>query len=123
MSLSQAVAEIKEVSDPETLRHVPGRLNVADHCLRGLSAQDLLHDSRWINSINFLLQGGDCWPNQSICQPPTDNDPEVKSEAWLGLSSEAHHEFLDPKKDLLVDPFSVSYLLGISVCDKLSSQE
>ena len=26
------------------------------------------------------------------------NHPEVKSEAWLGLCSEVHHEFLDPKK-------------------------
>ena len=121
--VSHRVDEKKEVSDPETWRHVPERLNVADDCRRGLSAQDLLQDSRWINSPNFLSQGEDYWPNQSICQPPTDNDPEVKSEAWLGLSSEVHHEFLDPKKDLLVDPFSASYLLGISVCDKLLSQE
>ena len=86
------------VSDPETWRHVPGRLNVADDCSRGLSAQDLLQDSRWINGPNFLSQGKDCWPNQSICQPPSDNDPEVKGDAWLGLSSEVHHEFLDPTK-------------------------
>ena len=96
--VSHRVDEKKEVSDPETWRHVPERLNVADDCRRGLSAQDLLQDSRWINSPNFLSQGEDYWPNQSICQPPTDNDPEVKSEAWLGLSSEVHHEFLDPKK-------------------------
>ena len=69
------------VSDPETWRHDPGRINVADDCSRGLSAQDLLQDSRWINGPNFLSQGEDCWPNQSICQPPTDNDPEVKGEA------------------------------------------
>ena len=119
--VSNRVAEIKEVSDPETWRHVPGRLNVADDCSRGLSAQDLLQDSQWINGPNVLSQGEDCWRNQSICQQPTDNDPEVKSEVWLGLSSEVHHEFLDPKKTS-VDPFSVSYLLGISVCDKLSSQ-
>ena len=30
--VSNRVAEIKEVSDPETWRHVPGRPNVADHC-------------------------------------------------------------------------------------------
>ena len=69
-----------------------------DDCSRGVSSQDLLQDSRWINSPNFLSQGEDCWPNQSICQPPTDSDPEVKSEASLGLSPEVHHEFLDPKK-------------------------
>ena len=99
--VSNRVAEIKEVSDPETWGHVPGRLNVADDCSRGLSAQDLHQDSQWINGPNFLSQGEDCWPNQSICQPPTDNDPEVKSEAWLSLSSEVHHEFLDPKKTSL----------------------
>ena len=86
------------MSDPETWRRVPGRLNVADDCSRGLSAQDLLQGSRWINGPYFLSQGEDCWPNQSIGQPPTDNDPEVKSEAWLGLCSEVHHKFLDPKK-------------------------
>ena len=92
-------AEIKEVSDPEAWRHVPGRLNVADDCSRGhLSAQNLLRDSRWIDGPDLLLRGEDYWPNQVICQPPTDNDPEVKSEAWLGLSSGVNHEFLDPKK-------------------------
>ena len=49
----------------------------------------------------LTAQGEDCWRNQSICQQPTDNDPEVKSEVWLGLSSEVHHEFLDPKKTSL----------------------
>ena len=96
--VANRVAEIKEVSDPEAWRHVPGRLNVADDCSRGLSAQDLLRDSRWINGPDFLSRGEDCWPNQVISQPPTDHDPEVKSEAWLGLSSEVNHEFLDPKK-------------------------
>ena len=99
--VSNRVAEIKEVSDPETWRHIPGRLNVADDCSRGLSAQDLLQDSQWINGPNVLSQGEDCWRNQSICQQLTDNDPEVKSEVWLGLSSEVHHEFLDPKKTSL----------------------
>ena len=96
--VANRVAEIKELSGPEAGRHVPGRLNVADECSRGLSAQDLLRDSLWINGPDFLLRGEDCWPNQVICQPATDNDPEVKSEAWLGLSSEVNHEFLDPKK-------------------------
>ena len=31
----------------------------------------------------------------------TDSDPEVKSDAWLGLNSEVNHEFLDPKKTSL----------------------
>ena len=81
--IANRVTEIKEVSDPEAWRHVPGCLNVADDCLRGLSAQDLLRDSRWINGPDFLLRGEDCWPNQVISQP---------------LSSEVNHEFLDPKK-------------------------
>ena len=96
--VANRVAEIKEASDPETWRHVPQCLNVADDCSRGLSAQDLLRDSRWINGPDFLLRGEDCWPNQVISQPPTDNDPEVKSDAWLGLSSEVNNGFLDPKK-------------------------
>ena len=95
--VANRVAEIKEVSDPEAWRHVPGRLNAADDCSRGVSAQDLLRDSRLINGPDVLLWGEDCWPNQVICQPPTDNDPEVKIEVWLGLCSEVNHEFLDPK--------------------------
>ena len=96
--VANRVAEIKEVSDPEAWRHVPGRLNAADDCSRGVSAQDLLRDSRLINGPDFLLRGEDCWPNQVMGQPPTDNDPEVKSGAWLSLSSEVNREFLDPKK-------------------------
>ena len=46
--VSNRVAEIKEVSDPETWPS------------RGLSAQDLLQDSQWINGPNFLSQGEDC---------------------------------------------------------------
>ena len=79
--VANRVAEIKEVSDPESWQHVLGPLNIADDCSRGLSAQDLLQNSRWINGPNFLSRGEDCWPNQFIFQPPTDNDPEVKSEA------------------------------------------
>ena len=98
--VANRVAEIKEASDPETWRHVPGRLNVADDCSRGLSAQDLLQDSRWINGPNFLSQGEDCWPNQPNNQAPIDEDPEVKTEAWLGFSSETQpdSDFLDPRK-------------------------
>ena len=42
---------------------------------------------------------------------------------WVSVLKSTTSFWMDPKKDLLVDPFSVSYLLGISVCDKLSSQE
>ena len=82
--VSNRVAEIKEVSDPETWRHVPGRLNVADDCSRGLSAQDLLQDSQWINGPHFLSQGEDCWSNQSICQPPMILKLKVKS-GWVSV--------------------------------------
>ena len=124
--VANRVAEIKEVSDPETWRHVPGRLNVTDVCSRGLSAQDLLRDSWWINGPNFLSRGGDCWPNQFYPQPPTDNDPEVsKSEAWLAsLNSEVNYKFLDPKKKTSWTHLTrVTTCRGISACDKLSSQE
>ena len=84
--VANRVAEIKEVSDPETWRHVPGRLNVADDCSRSLSAPDLLQDSRWINGPNFLSRSEDCWPNQFIFQPPTDNDPELKVKpGWVSV--------------------------------------
>ena len=53
--VSNRVAEIKEVSDPETWRHVPGRLNVADDCSRGLSAPDLLQDTWWCPKADFKL--------------------------------------------------------------------
>lgn len=57
--VANRVAEIKEVSDPQSLQHVPGRLNVADDCSRGLSAQQLVQDSRWIHDPKFLSQGED----------------------------------------------------------------
>ena len=52
--VSNHAAEIMEVSDPKSWKHVPGRLNAADDCSRGLSAQEILGDSRWIHGPKFL---------------------------------------------------------------------
>ena len=96
--VSNRVAEIKDVSDPKSWKHVPGRLNAADDCSRGLSAQEIVGDSRWIHGPKFLWKDQNYWPDQPACQAPDADDPEVKWGSWLGLTSEISDAFMDPKR-------------------------
>ena len=91
--VANRVTEIKEVSDPEIWRHVSPGTSQRCGCSSGLSAQDLVQEGRWIYGPNLLLQDEDCWKNQTLCQPPNENDPEVndefleskKTSSWIHL--------------------------------------
>ena len=95
--VSNRVAEINDVLDPKSWIHVPGRLNAAD-CSRGLSAQEILGESRWIHGPKFLWKEQNYWPDQPACQPSGEDDPEVKWGSWLVLTSEISDAFMDPKR-------------------------
>ena len=47
--VANRISEILEKSTCDQWRHVPGILNPADDCSRGISAQNLTHDHPWFN--------------------------------------------------------------------------
>lgn len=89
------VAEIRDSTNPNQWRHVPGSLNPADDCSRGVPLTDLTTDSRWFQGPDFLKQSEKDWPVSPRVQLPDENDPEVKTVAALSKTD-------TPK--LLLDP-------------------
>ena len=76
--VANRVAEIQDSSDSSQWRHVPGQLNPADCCSRGLSQVALLTTERWFNGPAFLIEDEEHWPAGIRPLPPISTDPEVK---------------------------------------------
>ncbi|XP_043226266.1 uncharacterized protein LOC122383664 [Amphibalanus amphitrite] len=76
--IANRIAEIRQGSEPSRWRHVPGYLNPADDCSRGLPASQLTPDSRWIQGPAFLRQPPDQWPSEVRQKAINDGDPEVR---------------------------------------------
>ena len=96
MIVSNRVTEIRESSDPCAWRNVPGYFNIADDCSRGLPAQYVVRQSRWIRCPNFLLDDVSELPKLKACHPPDIDDPEIKVDVWSGLTKEVWGEIFDP---------------------------
>ncbi|KAL9977579.1 hypothetical protein ACROYT_G014998 [Oculina patagonica] len=77
--IANRLNEIRQSSDKEQWRHCPGKVNPADDCSRGLDAQQLLDNDRWLKGPQFLWQTEDHWPNSEIENVP-DEQLEVKKE-------------------------------------------
>lgn len=95
--VSNRIAEIREHSSPSDWRHVPGKLNVADDCSRGLFVETLADpEGRWLNGPRFLKQTEDRWPPKRVLEVPTEGDPEVKTDVWSAFTFGTDEEFLNP---------------------------
>ena len=64
--VSNRVAEIQDSTCPAQWRFVPGRLNPADDCTRGLRASEMTSDCRWVAGPAFLYQTEDHWPQEEF---------------------------------------------------------
>lgn len=79
--VANKLAAIHESTQVSQWHYVNTKLNPADDASRGLSAQELVSNKRWLNGPDFLWSNEDDWP-----QPPESNisvsedDPEVKEE-------------------------------------------
>ncbi|XP_074621676.1 uncharacterized protein LOC141880115 [Acropora palmata] len=56
------LSEILDTSEPQQWRHCPGKLNPADDGSRGLRADMITSNCRWLNGPAFLLLSEDEWP-------------------------------------------------------------
>jgi hypothetical protein len=82
--VANRVGEILTLTTPEQRRHVPGILNPADDCSRGVEASALTENYRWWTGTDFLLQPRINWPAmpEHFAQPV--DDPEINSSKWAG---------------------------------------
>ena len=74
------VSEIHSSSSPDDWHHIPGELNPADACSRGVSGAALCDLCSWWNGPRFLREIPMTWPGQK--KPPPDletADPEVRN--------------------------------------------
>ncbi|KAL9952529.1 hypothetical protein ACROYT_G039798 [Oculina patagonica] len=98
--VANRVSEIHDAADPTQWRHVPGHLNPADDCTRGLRAADLDKHCRWLNGPAFLSKPEEQWPQDTFTGPLRENDDEVKNTKWSGHASvtDPRAYFPDPEK-------------------------
>ena len=77
--VSHRVAEIASTSDGKEWHHVPGSMNVADDCTRGIEMCDLTPECRWISGPTFLMLSKDQWPRSEKKAEFDDSKLEVKA--------------------------------------------
>ena len=89
--VANRVAAIQEVTSPTQWKHVGTKQNPADEASRGLSAEALLKNKRWLTGPDFLWNPEEVWPSQQFTDSTVaDNDPEVKREPQVfSTNSEA----------------------------------
>ncbi len=68
--VANGVAEVISESDPGQWHHIRTDLNVADIATRGVAANDLKPESRWINGPDFQKFDKSEWPIDDIPGPP-----------------------------------------------------
>ncbi|XP_059350123.1 uncharacterized protein LOC130704363 [Daphnia carinata] len=70
------ISEILDSTTPQQWRHVPGILNPADECSRGLCPSDLDPNHRWYRGPEFLAMPPEHWPAQMPDNAFYDDDEE-----------------------------------------------
>ena len=96
--VANRVAEIQDSTSPEQWRFVPGRLNPADDCTRGLRASGMTSDCRWIAGPAFLYETEELWPTEDFTGLIPEGDAELKKSAWCGLLIDPAESQPDPAK-------------------------
>ena len=60
------LSKFLDTSEPRQWRHCPGKLNPADDGSRGLKADAITPNCRWLNGLAFLLLSEDQWPEDIL---------------------------------------------------------
>ena len=93
--VANRVSEIRASSNPEQWKFVPGNLNPADDCSRGLSLSQLNANHRWFNGPEFLLSNDpNDWPVQVHVPEVEVNDSELK-RVVIAQSAFVHQGLVD----------------------------
>ena len=65
---------------PYQWRYVDSRSNPADDASRGLTAEQLIRNKRWLHGPEFLWKSDEYWPSLGTVPNIPDDHPEVKHE-------------------------------------------
>ena len=84
--VANRIGEIKENSQVEEWRHIPGVMNPADDASRGLSPSELSPEHRWLRGPEFLWHSEDSWPNVDAAAI-SDDQLELRKESSIYLST------------------------------------
>jgi len=84
--VANRLAVIHDTSNAQQWRHVDSKSNPADDSSRGLNADQMISDARWLEGPAFLWQESSLWPSvpHALTQV-SDDDPEVKRERQVRL--------------------------------------
>ena len=99
--VANRLAEIHELTRDARWLHVPGKLNPADDCSRGLHVQALSQDGRWLAGPDFLCLDSGNWPQQEEPVPLPSNDEEEQEqerEVFVSTSTKLSADDPNPAK-------------------------
>ena len=85
--VSHRVAEIVSNSDIKEWHHIPGAMNVADDCTRGIEIHDLTPESRWISGPEFLTLPEEQRPSSEDLLDVEESELEVKTSVLTTVTT------------------------------------
>ncbi|KAJ8409961.1 hypothetical protein AAFF_G00210020 [Aldrovandia affinis] len=83
------VAEVQELTESATWRHVPSGDNPADDITCGLALRDLNEGHRWTHGPAFLKRPSEEWPGQP-CSFPNEPESEMRWSVVTVLATSVH---------------------------------
>eukprot|EP00057_Strongylocentrotus_purpuratus_P002697 XP_003725052.1 PREDICTED: uncharacterized protein LOC100888496 [Strongylocentrotus purpuratus] len=85
--IANRVAKIQEASEPSQWRHVDTKSNPADDGSRGLLADEMKENPRWLEGPQFLWADEGSWPSPPAVIPDLPyEDPEIRKSARVNLT-------------------------------------
>jgi len=95
--VANRISEILDSTNAAQWRHVPGVLNPADDCSRGLLPEELSAEHRWFRGPEFLYQPEEQWPAPYQPVLPSDTEEQlighVKHESTVDKGSDLFYRY------------------------------
>ncbi|XP_045022821.1 uncharacterized protein LOC123466669 [Daphnia magna] len=82
--VAHRITEILDSSAASQWHHVPGEMNPADDCSRGIPATHLITQHRCFRGPDFLALPRSSWPSTGVIVEPSSDNPEVSPVKWVG---------------------------------------
>ena len=85
--VANRIAEIRESTEPEQWKFVPGTQNPADAATRGLPVQELHCDSTWFRGPQFLEMDDNNWPEIPNVGVVSEDDENLKRPVVMAMTT------------------------------------